>query len=105
MQLTISGYTGKATEFKDIARHDHSGSFQIGESSLAVKLGADNPDWYKLKFRGERLLSAAAYVAKGALISVVGNLSFEDWTNEDGNRQSRPVLTVLEIQLPRKSEA
>ena len=104
MQLVISGYTGKAIEFKDFPRHDGSGSFQIAESSVAVKVGVDTPpDWYKLKFRGDRLLKAAAYVAKGVLVSVIGTLTFEDWEDDDGNRKSRPVLHVTEIQLPPKS--
>ena len=105
MQLIISGYTGKAIESKNIASHDGSGSFEIAESSLAVKNANDTPpDWYKLKFRGDRLLKAASYIAKGVLLSVVGNLTFEDWTDADGNRKSRPVLTVTEIQLPPKFE-
>jgi single-stranded DNA-binding protein len=106
MQVVLSGRTGKAIEFKDIERKDGSGSFQIAESSVAVTVNRDTPpDWYKLKFRGDRLLKAAAYLGKGVLVSIVGMLAFEDWTDDQGNRKSRPVVTVTEIQLPPKSEA
>lgn len=104
MHVIISGNAGRSTEIKDIDRRDGSGSFQIGESSLAVKVTKDgDPDWYKLKFRGDRMINAGSYVQKGSLQSVVGKLTFEDYYDVDENRVSKAVVTVTELQLPRKS--
>ena len=104
MYVVISGHAGKTTELKDIDRRDGSGSFSIAESSLAVKVTKDGePDWYKLKFRGDRMINAGSYVQKGSLQSVVGKLTFEDWLDADENRVSKGVVTVTELQLPRKS--
>jgi single-stranded DNA-binding protein len=104
MHVVISGNAGKTTEFKDIDRRDGNGSFSIAENSLAVKVTKDGePDWYKLKFRGDRMINASSYIQKGSVQSVTGKLTFEDWIDADGNRVSKGVVTVRELQLPRKS--
>lgn len=105
MQVTLSGYTGRAVQNSDVPRHDGSGSFQIAETSLAVNVAKDTADWYKLKFVGDSLANAASYIGKGVLISVVGTLTFEHWTNEDGELRSKPIVTVSEVQLPAKVQA
>ena len=104
MYVVISGHAGKTTELKDIDRRDGSGSFSVAESSLSVKVTKDGePDWYKLKFRGDRMINAGSYDQKGSLQSVVGKLTFEDWLDADEKRVSKGVVTVTELQLPRKS--
>ena len=103
MQVTLSGYTGRATSTSDVPRKDGSGYFQIAESSLAVKVAEDATDWYKLKFVGDSLVKAASYIGKGLLVCATGTLTFEHWTDEDGELRSKPVLTVSEVQLPAKA--
>jgi single-strand DNA-binding protein len=104
MEVTLSGYTGRAAEIKSFDREDGSGSFRIGEASLAVNVGKDTPaDWYKLKLVGDALVKAASYIGKGALIAVTGSLSFENWDDKEGNMRSKAVVTVSEIQLPAKN--
>jgi single-strand DNA-binding protein len=103
MLVTISGNTGRAAEIKLIPRKDGSGHVAIGETSLAVKVTSEDTDWYKLKFIGDSLTKAAGYIIKGAAICVVGELIFENWTDdESGESCSRPVINVSEIQLPSK---
>jgi single-stranded DNA-binding protein len=105
MLVTVSGRTGRIVETNDVERHDGSGSFQIAETSLAVNVTKDTADWYKLKFVGDSLVKAASFIAKGALVSVVGTMTFEHWTDEDGELRSKPVVAVSEIQLPAKAAA
>lgn len=100
MQLTLSGRTGRVVETNHVERHDGTGSFQIAETSLAVTAAKDVSDWYKLKFVGDALVTAANYIPKGALVSVVGTLTFEHWDDDDGNLRSKPVVAVSEVQLP-----
>jgi single-stranded DNA-binding protein len=103
MQVTLSGRTGRIVETNDVERHDGTGSFQIAETSLAVTVAKDTADWYKLKFTGDSLVTAASYIAKGAPVSVVGTMTFEHWTDEDGTLRSKPVVAVSEVQLPAKA--
>lgn len=49
------------------------------------------------------MINAGSYVQKGSLQSVVGKLTFEDWLDADEKRVSKGVVTVTELQLPRKS--
>jgi single-stranded DNA-binding protein len=102
MLVTLSGNTGRAAEIKFIPRKDGNGSVAIGETSLAVKVSTEDTDWYKIKFIGDLLVKAAEYITKGAAISVVGELTFETWDNEQGESCARPVVNVSEIQLPSK---
>jgi single-strand DNA-binding protein len=102
MLVTLSGRTGRAVETNDVERHDGSGSFQITETSLAVNVTKDTADWYKLRFTGDSLVTAASYIAKGVILSVTGTLTFEHWTDEDGVLRSKPVVAVSEVQLPTK---
>jgi single-stranded DNA-binding protein len=102
MQVTVSGHTGCVVQTNDVPRHDGSGSFQIAETSLAVKVTKDATDWHKLKFVGDSLVNAASYIAKGVILSVTGTLTFEHWTDEDGVLRSKSVVTVSEVQLPAK---
>jgi single-stranded DNA-binding protein len=102
MLVTLSGRTGRAVETNDVERHDGSGSFQIAETSLAVNVAKDTADWHKLKFVGDSLVKAASFIAKGAPISVVGTMTFEHWTDEEGELRSGAVVAVSEVQLPTK---
>jgi single-stranded DNA-binding protein len=105
MQVTLSGRTGRVVETNNVERHDGSGSFQIAETSLAVNVTQDTSDWYKLKFVGDSLVKAANYIGKGAPVSVTGTLTFEHWTDDNSELQSRAVVAVSEVQLPAKATA
>jgi single-stranded DNA-binding protein len=102
MLVTLSGNTGRAAEIKFIPRKDGNGHVSIAETTLAVKVTSEDSDWYKLKFIGDTLVKAAEYIGKGVVLSVVGELLFETWDDEEGKPCSRPVVNVSEIQLPSK---
>lgn len=104
MQVTLSGRTGRNVETNQVDRLDDTGSFPIAETSLAVNVAKESdPDWHKLKFVGDALTKAAAYIPKGAAISVVGTLTFEHWNDDDGILRSKSVVTVSEVQLPART--
>jgi single-stranded DNA-binding protein len=105
MQVTLSGHTGRSTSTSDVPRKDGSGYFQIADTALAVKVSEDATDWYQLKFIGDSLVKAASYLTKGCPVSIVGDLTFEHWNDDDGNLRAKSVVTVAEIQLPPKAKA
>jgi single-stranded DNA-binding protein len=99
MQVTISGYTGRDIK---VVSSDDGHTATINEAPLAVKI-AETTDWYLLKFASEALIKASQYLRKGTRISVVGELTFEDWIDESQTRCSKPVVMVSDLQLPAKS--
>jgi single-stranded DNA-binding protein len=104
MQVTLSGRTGCNVETNQVDRLDGTGSFPIAETSLAVNVAKDSdPDWHKLKFVGDALTKAAAFIPKGAAISVVGTLTFEHWNDDNGILRSKSVVTISEVQLPSRT--
>jgi single-stranded DNA-binding protein len=105
MQVTLSGRTGRDVKTADVPRHDGSGTFQISETALAVKVNEDTTDWYQLKFKGDALVNAAGYIPKGSPISITGDMTFEHWNDDDGNLKAKPVVTIAEVQLPPKAKA
>ena len=103
MLVTLSGNTGRDVEIKSIPLRDETGSFQLAEIPLAVKVAEDVTDWYKLKFVGDNLVKIASYVTKGMSLCIVGELTFESWTNSKEELCHCAVINVSEIQLPPKS--
>jgi single-stranded DNA-binding protein len=105
MFVTLSGYTGRATSTADVPRKDGTGYFQISDTALAIKVTDDATDWYQLKFVGDALVKAANFLTKGSPISIVGDMVFESWNDENGELRAKPVVTVSEIQLPPKPKS
>jgi single-stranded DNA-binding protein len=103
MQVTLSGYTGRNIETKHLPLRDGNGHVLLAETTLAVKVGKDSTDWFKLKFLGDRLKVATEYITKGSLVSIIGNLTFEHWNGEDGSPRSTAVITVQDVQIPARS--
>jgi single-stranded DNA-binding protein len=105
MLVTISGYTGRDIKFTQVPTDNGNGTCTVTDTAVAVKVAADTTDWYLVKFADDALVNASKYIAKDSLISVTGELIFEDWTDEQHGRRSKPVVTVSDLQLPAKSRA
>jgi single-stranded DNA-binding protein len=98
MLVTISGYAGRDIKTTQVPSND--GTDILTDTALRVKV-ADATDWFLVKFIGDALVKASSSIVKGSLISVVGELTFEDWIDESQTRCSKPVVTVSDLQLPR----
>jgi single-stranded DNA-binding protein len=105
MLVTISGYTGRDIKFTQVPADDGNSTCTVTDTAVAVKVAADTTDWYLVKFADDALVKASKYITKGLLISVTGELTFEDWTDEQHGRRSKPVVTVSDLQLTPKSRA
>jgi hypothetical protein len=103
MIVFISGNIGQDDAvIKDVPFKDGSGTFRVGEASVAVKVSQDVSNWFRLKFRGDRLLNASQYVAARSPFSGTGRLSFESWETSTHEKKTRPVINLTELQLAPK---
>lgn len=106
MQVALSGSIGRAVSTTNTPLPDGSGSTPISEAPLRVRIAEGANDWYLLKFTDAAGVKAAQFIIKGAQVSIVGDLAFEDWTNEETQvRRSKPVVTVSDLQLERFAKA
>lgn len=105
MIVFISGNIGRDNAaIKDVPLKNGTGSFQVGEASVAVKVSQDVSDWFGLKFRGDRLLKASQYVAARSAFSGTGRLSFDHWETPTQEQKTRPVINLTEVQLAPKAK-
>jgi single-stranded DNA-binding protein len=95
MQVALSGSIGRAVSTTNTPLSDGSGSAPVSEGVT---------DWYLLKFADAALVKAAQLIIKGAAVAIVGDLAFEDWSDDDQIRRSKPVVTVSDLQLERSIE-
>jgi single-stranded DNA-binding protein len=105
MQVTLSGNTGRITRIATVDRLDGTGSFNVANTSLAVKVTNTESDWYNLNLKGDRLVNAASFITKGSPLSIVGTLSFKPWTDDEGILRNQAVIDVSDIQLAPKPKA
>jgi single-stranded DNA-binding protein len=101
MLVSISGYAGRDLKTTQVPASDGNGTCTVTDTAIRVKVATDAVDWYLVRFTGDALVGASKRVTKNSLISVVGELTFEDWTDEQHGRRSKPVIMVTDLQLPR----
>lgn len=106
MQVALSGSIGRAVSTINTLLPDGSAGTPISEVPLRVRVAEGVNDWYLLKFTDAAGVKAAQFIIKGAQVSIVGDLAFEDWTDEETQvRRSKPVVTVSDLQLERFAKA
>ncbi len=105
MLLTISGYAGRDLITSEVPADDGNGTCTITDTAIGVKVAVDTTDWYLVKFADDALVNASKHITKDALISVTGELTFEDWTDAQHGRRSKPVIMVSDLQLSAKSRS
>ncbi len=98
MQVILSGSIGRAVSTTNTLLSDGSAT-PISEAPLGVGVAEKVNDWYLLRFTDPALVKAAQSIDKGATIGVVGDLTFEDWVDENQVRRTKPVVIVSDLQL------
>ena len=101
MLVALSGYIGRAVSTVDTLLPNNSGSAPASEVPLGVRIASGVKDWYLLRFTEDALILTAQFIVKGSQVSVVGDLVFEEWYDQDQVRRSKPVVTVTDLQLER----
>jgi single-strand DNA-binding protein len=70
--------------------------------SVAVDSGYGDKkktSWVKCTLWGKRAESLAQYIRKGDRIGVTGEVSLEEWTNKDGEKQASIAVRVADVSL------
>ena len=98
---TLSGNVGQDPEIKYFESGSVMTSFSVAVSNY--KQGEKHTFWMPCKAWSKTAETIAEYVRKGNPVTVSGNLDFEEWTSE-GQKKSRTVLVVRDIQLPPKQQ-
>jgi hypothetical protein len=101
MLVALSGSIGRAVSTTNTPLPDGSGHTLVSEVPLGIAVTEGVNDWYLLKFEPSNLVKAAQFIVKGAQVSVVGDMVFENWLDSDLVRHSKPVVTVSDLQLER----
>ena len=95
--LSASGYAGT-----DMELHYTGGGTCIGNFSLPVESGFGEhkkTTWVVCRVIGERAEKLAPYIKKGALVTVAGAFTMDEWES-DNVKHARPCILISSIQLP-----
>ncbi|MFQ4141730.1 single-stranded DNA-binding protein [Fischerella thermalis CCMEE 5273] len=96
-RITLVGRAGQEPE----VRYFESGAVKAS-ISVAVRppYKSETPLWFDLTAWGATAEVIANYVKKGTQIAVLGEFSFDRWTDKNsGTMRSKPVVTVQKIEL------
>jgi single-strand DNA-binding protein len=96
-RITLVGRAGQEPE----VRYFESGAVKAS-ISVAVRppYKSETPLWFDLTAWGSTAEVIANYVKKGTQIAILGEFSFDRWTDKNsGTMRSKPVVTVQKIEL------
>ena len=93
--IAITGNLGKDIEI----RHLPDGT-PIGNFSVADSQGKDKPAiWWNCSLFGKRCESLAPYLVKGQQVTVIGNVTEREWTDNNGQKRRAMDVRVIDIAL------
>ncbi|MDX2084962.1 MAG: single-stranded DNA-binding protein [Candidatus Melainabacteria bacterium] len=97
-QVVIVGRLGQDPEI----RYFESGTVKA-KFSVAVdrNFSKTNPvtDWFNIEVWGRQAEFVGEWVKKGQLVSVVGILEMNRWTDNTGNERETPIVRAIDIRL------
>jgi single-strand DNA-binding protein len=93
--VTLVGRIGQDPDLKTF----ESGAL-LTKTSLAVnRKKGEEPDWFSLELWNKQAEVMANFCQKGSLISVQGELKFDEWVAQDGTPRSKVVIKVNKLEL------
>jgi len=93
--VTLVGRIGQDPDLKTF----ESGAL-LSKTSLAVnRKKGEEPDWFSLELWNKQAEVMANFCQKGSLISVQGELKFDEWVAQDGTPRSKVVIKVNKLEL------
>ena len=95
--ITISGNLGKDCE----QRWTPAGK-AVASFSLPVKQGYgehEKTSWVICKMFGAKAEKLPKHLKKGMKVTVTGEFIMEEWTGQDGNKRSAPVIIVSQLDF------
>ena len=95
--ITVSGNLGKDCE----QRWTPAGK-AVASFSLPVKQGYgehEKTTWVICKMFGAKAEKLPEHLKKGIKVTVTGEFIMEEWTGQDGNKRSAPVIIVNQLDF------
>lgn len=93
--ISISGNLGRDVEVRYLANGDPVASFSVADSQ-----GKDKPSiWWNCAIFGKRAESLAPYLLKGAVVTVVGDVTEKEYKDKTGNDRKAMSVRVNNIAL------
>ena len=95
--ITVSGNLGKDCE----QRWTPAGK-AVASFSLPVKQGYgehEKTSWVICKMFGAKAEKLPEHLKKGMKMTVTGEFVMEEWTGQDGNKRSAPVIIVNQLDF------
>lgn len=93
--ISISGNLGKDCEQRFLPNGDAVASFSVADSQ-----GKDKPSiWWSCSLFGKRAESLAQYLTKGQQVTVIGNVTQREYTDQAGNKRTSMDVRVNDVAL------
>jgi single-strand DNA-binding protein len=79
--------------------------FESGRVKTSFSLAVNRPtkeketDWFDIDIWGRQAEIAGEYVRKGSLIGIEGRLDFNKWTDDSGNKNTKPLIRANSLRL------
>lgn len=89
----LIGRVGRNPEFKMTP----SGK-EVATFSLATAAGKDKADWHDVQ-AWEKVAANCKYLSKGKQCAVRGRISYEEYTNKEGEKRHRTRIVAHEIEF------
>lgn len=59
----------------------------------------DQTDWHRVRVFGAEAERCARFLKKGSLVAVDGSLTYEKWTDDEGENRVRTVVVARQVQF------
>lgn len=79
--------------------------FESGRVKTTFSLAVNRPtkeretDWFDIELWGRQAEVAGEYVRKGSLVGIEGRLDYSSWTDDGGQKHSRPYIHGVNLRL------
>jgi single-strand DNA-binding protein len=101
--VTLSGRVAKAPEMSYTP--DGLAVTRVTLASNYYIKSEQKTSWYYLTFWRKDAENVNEHIIKGQAITVVGNLTIEDWTDKSGNQRTSAKVSVMQVQFGAKPKS
>ena len=93
--ITVAGQLGKDAELRHLPNGDAVLSFSVADSQ-----GREKPTiWWNCALFGKRAESLQQYLTKGQAVTVTGNVTEREWTDQSGGKRKSMDVRVNDLAL------
>jgi single-strand DNA-binding protein len=96
-KVILVGNVGRDPEVKFFPSGDPCATFSLATTeSWKKKSGekAEKTEWHRVEVTGKTADVVQQYVVKGQQVYVEGQISYEEWTDKDGNKRNMTKIKI-----------